>query len=393
MANRPVKKLWEIYDITSSKRVFQSEWKSTWVPFYRAREIVKLAKNWYVDNELYISEEMYNEYSKKYWIPKENDIMVTWVGTIWICYFVKKDDKFYFKDGNIIWFKSQDKTVDSRFIEYAFKSNNILNQINNNPGSVVATLTIEKAKEIQIPLPPLDIQKTIVAKLDETFAQIDEAITTTQINIQSTEEFTKSILDKVFEEWEWEEKKLDKVCEFYNEWILPLEDEEYNYIWLENIESNTWKLVDFKPSFWKNIKSNKVIFKQDMVLYGKLRPYLNKVHIAQFDGIATTEILPLKCLENISPQFLAHYLKTEKFVNLANSNISWARMPRVTTKFLKEEIFIPIPPLAEQSKIVTYLDQVFIQSSELKSQYQAKITELKELKASILQSAFEGKLV
>ncbi len=94
--------LGELFDITSSKRVFESEWTSEGVPFYRAREIVKLARNGFVENELFISEEMFDQYSTKYGIPQEGDIMVTGVGTLGICYVVQKKDRFYFKDGNII---------------------------------------------------------------------------------------------------------------------------------------------------------------------------------------------------------------------------------------------------------------------------------------------------
>ena len=72
-----IKTLGDLFDITSSKRVFEADWKTEGVPFYRAREIVKLARQGFVDNELFISEEMFNRYSTKYGIPAEGDIMVT----------------------------------------------------------------------------------------------------------------------------------------------------------------------------------------------------------------------------------------------------------------------------------------------------------------------------
>ena len=96
------KTLGELYSITSSKRVFQNEWTKTGVPFYRAREVVKLSENGFVDNELFISTEMFLEYKTKYGVPQENDLIVTGVGTIGRMYVVKASDKFYFKDGNII---------------------------------------------------------------------------------------------------------------------------------------------------------------------------------------------------------------------------------------------------------------------------------------------------
>ena len=83
-----MKTLGNLFEITSSKRVFKEDWKTEGVPFYRAREIVKLAENGFVNNELFISEEMFKEYSEKYGLPKEGDIMVTGVGTLGICYVV-----------------------------------------------------------------------------------------------------------------------------------------------------------------------------------------------------------------------------------------------------------------------------------------------------------------
>ena len=107
--------------ITSSKRVFQNEWKSEGVSFYRARDIVSLNKGLSV-SDLYISEEMYKEYSQKYGVPKKGDILLTGVVTIGESYVVKENDKFYFKDGNIIWLKKS-CNVNSMYLKKYFESN------------------------------------------------------------------------------------------------------------------------------------------------------------------------------------------------------------------------------------------------------------------------------
>lgn len=75
-----------VFDIRSSKRVYESEWTSFGVPFYRAREIVSLSKNCFVDNTLFITEEMYQQYKDKYGVPKGNDMMVTGIGTHGVYY-------------------------------------------------------------------------------------------------------------------------------------------------------------------------------------------------------------------------------------------------------------------------------------------------------------------
>lgn len=160
--------LGDICEITSSKRVFESEWKTEGVPFYRARDIVKLADQGFVEQELYISEDMYAEYSKKYGFPKEGDLMVTGVGTLGICYEVRKTDKFYFKDGNIIWLRNFAKKINSAFIKHLFRSDLVMNQIKASAvGGTVGTYTITNAKKTKIPLPSLEVQKQMVEEVEK----------------------------------------------------------------------------------------------------------------------------------------------------------------------------------------------------------------------------------
>ena len=98
-------KLGEIAEITSSKRIFYSEYVSGGVPFYRSKEIIDLYNKRNVATELYISLERYNEIKDKFGVPQKDDILLTSVGSLGIPYKVKDEDYFYFKDGNLTWFK------------------------------------------------------------------------------------------------------------------------------------------------------------------------------------------------------------------------------------------------------------------------------------------------
>jgi restriction endonuclease S subunit len=172
----PMVKLGEICEIGSSKRVFESEWQTSGVPFYRAREIVKLANHGFVENELFISEEMFRDYSMKYGSPKEGDLMITGVGTLGICYLVKKGDRFYFKDGNIIWLKNFKENINSKFVKHLFASSFVIDQIQASAtGGTVGTYTITNANNTQIPLPPLEVQNAIVAEIEQWQKVIDGA--------------------------------------------------------------------------------------------------------------------------------------------------------------------------------------------------------------------------
>jgi type I restriction enzyme S subunit len=96
--------------------------------------------------------------------------------------------------------------------------------------------------------------------------------------------------------------------------------------------------------------------------------------------------------KQIIPNFLLYFFQSNKYRDQISWEVVWAAQPNFNGNKLWE-IILPIPPLSKQAEIVSYLDQVFTETSELKSSYQAKLTQLKELKASILQSAFEGKLI
>ena len=159
-------RLGEIMYIWSARRVHQSDWKNQGIPFYRAREIGKLADFGYVDNELFISEELYNEYVKT-GIPEENDLMITAVGTLGKAYIVKKDDHFYYKDASVISFKNFGR-LNSSYLKIIMDSVFMQEQIKNtSPGTTVGTITIQNANHFLIPLPPLAEQKRIVAAIEK----------------------------------------------------------------------------------------------------------------------------------------------------------------------------------------------------------------------------------
>lgn len=162
-----IRTLGEFFDITSSKRVFESEWTKEGIPFYRAREIVSIVNNQELRDPIFISKEMFEEYKQKYGAPQEGDILVTGVGTIGISYVVKKTDKFYFKDGNIIWLKRMPSSnIDSQFVEYFFRTPFFkLQLMSTSAGATVLTYTIQNAKKTKIPLPLLETQKQIATKL------------------------------------------------------------------------------------------------------------------------------------------------------------------------------------------------------------------------------------
>jgi type I restriction enzyme S subunit len=191
-----VEKLGVLGKLTSSKRIYKKEYVSSGVPFYRSKEIKELSHKRKLSIELYISEQRYTEIKNKFGIPKQGDLLLTAVGTIGEMYIVKKDEKFYFKDGNIMWLKDF-SSLNSYYLKYALT--NFVERLKAlSQGAAYSALTIEKLKEYSIPIPPIEEQEKIVQKLDALSVETKklEAIYTQKI--ADLEEMKKSVLQKAF---------------------------------------------------------------------------------------------------------------------------------------------------------------------------------------------------
>jgi len=189
--------LGNLYKVASSKRVLKSDWKSEGVPFYRGREITSLSKFGFVENDLFITEEMYAEYSRTYGVPLADDIMITAIGTIGNTYIVKDGDKFYFKDASVLWLKKE-ADIDSKFVNYWFKSRHFFSQLDVGLGATVDTLTIGKVQGLQIKIPTVRTQKDVVAKLDSVSSEIAKSIKSYTDKVNELGKLKDSILRQAF---------------------------------------------------------------------------------------------------------------------------------------------------------------------------------------------------
>lgn len=139
-----------------------------------------------------------------------------------------------------------------------------------------------------------------------------------------------------------------------NTWLLDLED----------IEKDTSRLL-YKARYSERLsKSNKSVFHKGDILYGKLRPYLNKIIVADDNGVCTTEIVPIVLFGNISPYFFLMSLKRPSYLKYVDSLMYGVKMPRLGTGDANMSIH-PLPPLAEQKRIVKKIDQLMARCDEL----------------------------
>jgi type I restriction enzyme S subunit len=157
----------------------------------------------------------------------------------------------------------------------------------------------------------------------------------------------------------WPTKPLGEVLELSRERIEPTEhpDTLFNYIGLESIEGHSGKLLPYQPTPGAEIKSTKNVFHRGEILYGKLRPYLNKVHIAGADGICSTDIYVLRPRQRqILPSFAANYLRSPSVLATVSNAMAGANLPRIGQESLLG-IPIPLPSLVEMERIVKLLDE------------------------------------
>ena len=217
-------------EITSSKRIFFSEYVESGIPFYRSKEIIEKGKGEEISHPLYISKEKYDEIKGKYGVPQKGDLLLTAVGSLGIPFVVKDDSPFYFKDGNLVWLKHfQD--IDSIFLYYWIKSENGYNALYNIAiGSAQKALTIAAIKGYEIPLPPLQTQHRIANIL----SRYDSLIENYQKQIKLLEEAAQRLYKEWFVDLRFPGHENTKIADGVPEgWekkrLIDLVDVQYGY--------------------------------------------------------------------------------------------------------------------------------------------------------------------
>ena len=191
------RRLGDVFEIGSSKRILETEWTSAGVPFYGGKEIVKLSKSGTVVSNAYISEEKIRDYASKYDMPRQGDILITARGTIGVGYVVQEGDRFYYKDGNIISMRGKTPT-NPHFMLYAFRSNAMADQLGDLTGTTVRHLPIEKAKELVLRMPALAAQNTVVERIRTFEAETQRLESLYQRKLAALDELKKSLLHRAF---------------------------------------------------------------------------------------------------------------------------------------------------------------------------------------------------
>lgn len=303
----------------------------------------------------------------------------------------------------------QPKKINSVYSEYLFKSYSFIEEFYRVGHGIVADLWTTRFEDIKnslIIFPPLSEQQKIAQFLDEKTAKIDQAVDLAEKQIALLKEHKQILIQNAVTrglnpdvplkdsgvEWigqvpeHWEVKKLKFVLTLSNK-KEESKNSNKRYIGMENIESFTGKINDI-PLIAEGIANS---FYKDEILFGKLRPYLAKSYLADFDGICSTEFLVYRSTKVLNNRFALNIFLSYGFIDAVNASTYGSKMPRANAEFISN-MFLAIPPLSEQKQIIDYLDKQTAKIDQAIALKTAHIEKLKEYKSVLINDVVTGKV-
>lgn len=376
-------------------------------------------------NTRYVSEAYFKNLQQER-IAEIGDILFSVTGSYGIPISVETTKQFCFQR-HIALLKP---LIQKEYLYYLLSSPIVKNQCDKAAtGTAQKTVGLKSLKSMVVPLPPLAEQCRIVAKVEKLLALCDELETEEKkldaLEAHFTEYLPKAILQaavqgklvpqnshdepasELLKRIQQEKAQLVKEGKIKREKPLPpISEDEIPYdlpegwkwcrlgelsnygtaqniqpdeiladdwvLELEDVEKDTGKLLCKKSKSQRNPVSTKHCFRPNDILYSKLRPYLNKVLIAEDYGYCTSEILPLSFYGELNVRYALIFLRSPLFIDYANRCSYGVKMPRLGTNDGKAAL-VPLPPLEEQQRIVVKLDELMALCDELSSIYIAPI--------------------
>ncbi|WP_083834408.1 restriction endonuclease subunit S [Sulfurospirillum barnesii] len=362
-------KLGEVAEITSSKRIFYSEYVPSGIPFWRSKEVIEKFNRKKISTDLFISHDKYQEIKSKFGVPQQNDILLTSVGTLGIPYLVQHDEQFYFKDGNLTWIKNIDNELLDPIFLFKWLSSSVgkesLREI--TIGSTQEALTIAGLKTLELLLPPLEEQRAIA----EVLSSLDDKIDLLHRQNKTLEDLAQTLFRQWFIEEareEWEEVTLSDVMELkYGKDHKHLNDGK----------------VPIYGSGGIMRYGDTAIYNQESILIPRKGTLNNIFYVDEPFWTVDTIFWSKINSEKISGKLLFEFLKT---LNFSNMNVGSA-VPSLTTKVLNE-ISFALPSLQEQEKFKIYTDNAW---DKIK-QNQKQIQTLENLRDTLLPKLLSGEV-
>lgn len=296
--------------------------------------------------------------------------------------------------------------VCNKYYKYIFYSKPFIDKIAST------TLSLRDGKPISyddfsitlLPVPNYIEQQKIAAFLDEKVSHIDNIIEDTKKSIENLKTYKQSLITETITKGldpnvEMKDSGIDWIGDIPKHWnpiklkyLVELRNEKKNYkkgdryIGLENIESYNGRINSVQIDYNSGLTD---FFKKGDVLFNKLRPYLAKGFIAEFDAFGSGELLVLTQYKG-DKRFLLYYLLSSKFIDVINSSTYGAKMPRANWDFIKE-LSIISPTKEEQGKIADFLDEKSRTIDSTIEQKKQLVIELESYKKSLIYEYVTGK--
>lgn len=271
-------------------------------------------------------------------------------------------------------------------------------------GTAVKKFNKTDLKTIYLPLPPLPEQQRIVDRIESLFAKLDEAKQKAQDALDSFETRKAAILHKAFTgeltaQWRkehgvgmesWAKKRFDEVATIKSNLVDPATYPDFPHIAPDNIEKKTGVLLEYNTVSEDGVTSGKHRFYPGQILYSKIRPYLSKVVVVDFDGLCSADMYPIEAKGNT--KCLWYYMLSEEFLEQASTAGSRSVLPKINQKELSALTVVLPTQSDEQTEIVRILDDLLAKEQQAKEAAEAVLEQIDLMKKSILARAFRGEL-
>jgi len=357
-------------------------------------------EGWREDNKKYTSFEHAKTIARS--IVNSGNIVIAKMMPAGRAIIVPNHEKMFILSSDAIKF-TPCNIVDTKYLVNGINSIFFLNQIRENTQGITrARTSIGKLKNYVFPLPPLAEQQRIVERIENLFEKLDRAKELAQSAIDSFEARKAAIMHKAFTgeltaKWReengidlesWKTKFFTDVAIIKTNLVDPKNYPDFPHIAPDSIEKRTGVLLKYNTIREDGMASGKHRFYPGQILYTKIRPYLSKIVIIDFDGLCSADMYPIEAKEN--NRYLWHYMLSENFLEQASNAGSRSVLPKINQKELST-LSVRIPTLPEQHEIVRILDSMLDKEKRARELYDV-IEKIDLMKKAILARAFRGKL-
>ena len=255
----------------------------------------------------------------------------------------------------------------------------------------------DKLLALEIPLPPLPEQQRIAAILNEQMASVEGARAATEARLEAAKALLAAYLDATFDSQEirrWPSEPLGYVLQLRKEIVHPRDNPKgpATFVGLEHIESITGRRIGSIDLEKAALTGRKPQFYTDDIVYGYLRPYLNKVWVAEFDGLCSVDQYVYSVdRDKANTEFVAWFMRSPGYLRSAPIGTSPGQLPRIRTEEVSS-VEIHLPPIAEQERIVRNLKAQVDATERVRKGVAEELAAIGVLPAALLRRAFSRAL-